>query len=77
MNPREKKKKELKESNLLNNIKKGTSLSSIGGIQGTFVSANEDSIVLMIDRRGSQVTIKKKAIDLNEYINRNKPSSNK
>lgn len=58
--PRNKEEKE--KRTLVDTLKKGKEVTTIGGLHGTIVEVGEKSIVLSIDRKGSQITIDKGAI---------------
>ncbi len=59
--PQQKKQKDQK--NFLNDIKKGDSAVTMGGIHGKIVSIEEDTLLLEVDR-GTKIVIEKSSISL-------------
>lgn len=55
------KKKQKKQKEMLDSIKEGTEVITVGGIRGTVVSVSEDYIELRVDK-GVKITFRKSAI---------------
>ena len=59
---RPKQKEENQKTQFVDSLSKGTSVVTIGGIHGKVVDVGEETVVLEIDKKGSQITIAKQAI---------------
>lgn len=55
------KKKQKKQKEMLDSIKEGTEVITVGGIRGTVVSVSEDYVELRVDK-GVKITFRKSAI---------------
>ncbi len=60
--PQQRRQKE--QRNLLEQIKKGEQLVTIGGIHGKVYEVAEDTVTLEVDNKGSKLTVSKGAISL-------------
>jgi preprotein translocase subunit YajC len=52
------------QRDLLSQIKPGEKIVTIGGIHGTIQSIQDDVITLVIDNKGSQLSVSKAAISM-------------
>lgn len=48
----------------LENLKKGTSVVTIGGIHGKIYEAADDTVILEVDGKGTKITVSKSAISI-------------
>ena len=53
---------ETKKKKFIETLKKGKKVVTIGGLHGTVVDVDEETVVLEIDKKGSKITVSKKAI---------------
>lgn len=61
---RPKQKEEQRKEDFLKSLKKGKEVITIGGLHGTIVSVGEKTVVIEIDRKGSQLTVEKVALSM-------------
>lgn len=61
---RPKHKEEQQRENFIESLKKGKEIVTIGGIHGKIMDVGQETVVLEIDRKGSQITISKQAISI-------------
>jgi preprotein translocase subunit YajC len=55
------KKKQKKQQEMIDSLKEGTEIWTIGGIKGTIISVNNDFIDIRVDK-GVKLTIRKSAV---------------
>jgi preprotein translocase subunit YajC len=60
--PQQKRQKEQRD--FLSHIKKGEKIVTIGGIHGTIHEVKDDVVTLVIDNKGSQISVSKGAISI-------------
>ena len=60
--PQQKRRKE--QRTLLEELKKGTQVVTIGGIYGKVHDVSEDTVTLEVDNKGAKITVAKGAISL-------------
>jgi preprotein translocase subunit YajC len=60
--PQQKRQKEQRD--FLSHIKKGEKVVTIGGIHGTIYEVKDDLVTLVIDNKGSQISVSKGAISI-------------
>lgn len=61
---RPKQKEAKKKDAFMKNMQAGTKVVTIGGLHGKVVEVGEKTIVLEIDRKGSQITVIKEAVSM-------------
>lgn len=61
---RPRQKEESTKDDFMKSLKKGSKVVTIGGLHGSIADIGEKTIVLTIDRKGSQVTIAKEAVSV-------------